>query len=117
MNEKMFEFLQQLATKLGTTSEHLWGVLIKQALVVAVRDIIELVITAALLTLLWKQKDKIFSWAKGYDSRTALIVFGELFIMVWLLICIYSFETVITAIFNPEYWAFDTLLSFFKSIK
>lgn len=40
MNEKVLEALQALAIKLGTTADHLWGVLIKQAPIDGTIDLI-----------------------------------------------------------------------------
>jgi hypothetical protein len=38
MDDKTFQALTNLATKLGTTAEHMWGVLLRQAPITGVID-------------------------------------------------------------------------------
>ena len=40
MNDQTVQLLRELAEKFGTTTEHLWGVLIKQAYISGVGDLI-----------------------------------------------------------------------------
>ena len=40
MNDQTLELIRDLAEKLGTTTEHLWGVLVTQAYISGVGDVI-----------------------------------------------------------------------------
>ena len=106
-NEAIRTMLEQLATHLGTTLEHLWAVLVWQAkLDAAARLATDLVLLCVLLAA-WRRAPKI-PFAKGEDGA---------FLKV-LLYMVLSFATVGCAIFvaglmphhlaqlcNPEYWA------------
>ncbi len=54
MSEKTEQLLRELAQKLGTTAEHLWGVLIKQAYVDSIIGIIVFTLAALFAWWLWR---------------------------------------------------------------
>ena len=54
MKNETRELIEQLAVKLGTTTEYLWSVIIKQAPIYAISSIIELLIIIIMGILLFK---------------------------------------------------------------
>ena len=117
MDDKTLQALTALANKLGTTAEYLWGVLLRQA---PLTGVIDLMLTMAWVigTVLWcrfvarkttrpKRTDDdhspyadwtgeaaFFSWASAavVALTTGLVVSGSL-------------ATTVAALANPEYWA------------
>ncbi len=107
------ETLQLLATKLGTTSEYLWGVLIKQAGIYVYLGSFYSIVLALLTALLcygaWFLNQKVKN--EQWDETT----------YVWVAVCIVAaifflclggeiVGRTITAALNPEYWALDNVL-------
>lgn len=111
MNAETLQLVEKLAAKLGTTSEYLWGVLLKQAPITAIINAIEMVAMAALIYYLWRKLLR--TEFTGYDALTAKVI---LYISMTVftaaagigITC--SFETVITAAINPEYWALKQII-------
>ncbi len=102
----MNEALAILATELGTTSEYLWEVLMKQAPLSAIMELIQyaLLIVACII---WgiKTKDK---W-----QEENWIWIGSVWGLLAMLIIVafLCFPDTIYAFFHPEYWALDKILS------
>jgi hypothetical protein len=118
------ELLGQLAEKLGTTVEKLWAVLLKQA---PISGIIDLVICIGMVAFSvwvfrfvnrkttvheivdgkwtnkeaeWEDEGAFFSW----------VAVGAIFLLT--IICVASeAENITAAFFNPEYWALTKILS------
>ena len=113
MNEQVMKMIETLAVKLGTTGEHLWTVLVKQAYVNSWICIIGLsigwIITVILCTITYKnsKKDSNFS-----DRYSMIILFLTILFSVTIVVttCV-SFPDIITGFVNPEYWAFSKLTS------
>lgn len=122
MNDKTIELLNRLADKFGTTVEHLWGVLVKQAVISAVSEIL-MALTMAVLWLWmfrlirrkttepqptdecrypraeWREEGAVFAWI--------VAAIGLLIVVVQT----YCAATIgITALLNPEYWALKQLM-------
>lgn len=117
MNKETLDLLQQLAAKLGTTAEHLWAVLIKQAFISACTDFLFYVITVALLWFAIKKTPKWAQIISNTDSDfieiggTAAVVVGWVLVgglVIAALICI---PDTIAALANPEYWALKQILN------
>lgn len=81
MDEKYYELLERIATKLGTTAEHLWGVMVKQAPISGITDLISIVVLIAAA----------FLWCKTVHRKTKT-------------------PPIASSFFNPEYWALMRLL-------
>lgn len=122
MNDTTLDLLNRLADKLGTTVEHLWGVLIKQAPITAISD---LVIGAVLvvLTVVWyrfvRAKTKVPprtpenaypSAAWDDDSATFAWVFVVITGLIALMWCVAAMQQAVTAFVNPGYWALKQLI-------
>lgn len=114
MNDKQVEMLQALAVKLGTTVEYLWAVLIRQATVNAITDIIQygLLALAVYVYVRWVRSDK-RDLDNGGDSWPPALILGVPLMLV-AVVAFFSFPNTITALVNPEYWALNRVLSSVK---
>lgn len=104
------ELLRELAEKLGTTVEHLWQVLVKQAALGAFDAVLGMVFAGLILWLcrywikIQKESEEIglIQFVAGIGMIIASFIF--LLNLYWLF----------TAILNPEYWALERVLSLLK---
>jgi len=122
-------FLTALSEKLGTTVEHLWGVLIKQTKVLIVQYIGYQVLLLAIFII------ALYFLGWGFDSfhtiantvyeysgdkvndQTASVVVSVFSIIVIIITPFLFWENVISIITlskNPEYWALETILNDIK---
>lgn len=122
MDEKTLQALTALANKLGTTTEYLWGVLLKQA---PITGVIDLSLTAAwvLLTVMWcrfvlrkttapKPTDEDRYPHADWTDEAAFFSWlsAAVLAIVTALIVTSSFATTAAALVNPEYWALRQIL-------
>jgi hypothetical protein len=116
MNKETTELLQQLAAKLGTTAEHLWAILIRQAFISACTD---LLLYASTIFLVWMCAKKFPQWLSSSnhdpdsDTHFAYIwVFAIASITAAILVIgsVMTIPDTITAFANPEYWALKQIL-------
>jgi len=118
MNEQTLAALTQLATKLGTNAEYLWGVLITQAPITATMDLFVL-IAWVIPTIWWIMyvKRKTTRPAEGYadwgsDDTQTVFSWGSIIILIigiaFAASC--TIPNAITAFINPEYWALMQIL-------
>ena len=120
MNEHAAVVIQQMADKLGTTSQYLWSVLLKQAPVYVVISVIEAVIFCVFIYLYFKFLPKMKALADDYSNDGAAmtavicIIGGAILSGIFILAIFVMFESAVTALVNPEYWALDKLLSAIK---
>lgn len=115
MKEQIAEILSSIATGLGTTTEMLWGALLRQAPVDAAASLIQIVVILVLsITVLRLLKKTDFT--KFYDTCPeipACVAYG----LVWLLIIFSSIafisdiSNILAGFFNPEYWALKEVLN------
>lgn len=118
MNDNATRLLERLAQKLGTTSEYLWGVILKQAPIAAFNGIIFIMMTIALGIILWKIHKKLAMVQKrengrmegGYEHHGAVaggsMVLSCIVFLILLVVSFFLISRITTAIFNPEFWAF-----------
>lgn len=119
MNEQSTKLLEQLAYKLGTTTEYLWGVLIKQAPIAATTQLCQTIGVIIFGFILWKihkyllkENDKGYSRYSTYEEGAAIpMVIGLIIFMFCIIACFICFSDVINGYFNPEYWALDSILN------
>lgn len=116
MNDNTTKLIEQLAAKLGTTSEYLWGILIKQAPVAAtviLTQIILIIIAGFVLYkshLSFSDDDNKVSY---YNLEEGLVVPFTIAVIIWVILVIVSFfmvEEVINGYFNPEFWALNYIM-------
>ena len=126
MNDNTQKFLEQLSAKLGTTTEYLWGVLLKQAHVSATINLIQMTLVILFGVILYKVHRRLMKKDNdndkysetGYDKyeEAAIIpmILAALTFVVLLLISFACIDDIINGYFNPEYWALDKLISSVK---
>lgn len=123
MNKETIEMLKALAEKLGTTSEYLWAVLIKQAYINAFLGIlflIAVIIIDCILISLHKRFSKKDSdnYRDYYDTHEGLGIIMSFAGIAFLILSVGAFfiipYEVATALLNPEYWALDQILDTIK---
>lgn len=125
MNEQTSKLIEQLAQKLGTTTEYLWSVLLKQAPIQASVTLFQFLLIGLFGYVIYRAH-KSLSVKKDYDgySETGYSHYGEragipmtiaLVIFCVLSICaFFCIEDVFNGFFNPEYWALEKVL---RSVK
>lgn len=119
MNEQTIQLISQLANRLGTTADHLWAVLAKQAIVQAIQSSVWAVIWVIIATIGWVFLKKF--WIKIWEEEefgAILIGIGACILTAIALIQIgIAFDNVITTIFNPEYYSFKQMTELVKPAK
>lgn len=113
------ELLDKLASKLGTTAEYLWAVLLKQAPIAASVTLFQLIVICIVGFYLYKAHKR-FSKPDSYDNcnqyenhdylgPTMVCLF-----LVWGFLAVIAFlciDEIFYGYFNPEYWALQEILS------
>lgn len=117
MNEETTKLIRELAEKLGTTTEHLWAVLIRQA---PISSLVDLVLIPALAMALWLSLRIASKGVKGleesfnHDDQNIIMTLGGgaffcLFaILLAFLLC--DLDLAIAGLLNPEYWALKQII-------
>lgn len=109
MEDRTYQVLLSLAERLGTTIEHLWAVLIKQAVVTGMTNVVILAaVTTAACYLTRIVRIKVFEAAYLRDGAWAGVSFMWAFIV---LLWVYLLPDTVAAIFNPEFWALKQVLT------
>lgn len=123
MNEQTVQLLRDLAAKLGTTSEYLWQVLVKQAPISAIIDIL-LILLVGVAIYLWYRLHRNLMVSKewpdtgykgtGYSryEEGAMIpmALSGMALLVFLGISLACVPSIISGLLNPEYWALQQIL-------
>lgn len=111
------EVLRVLAEKFGTTTEFLWGIMVKQAYVFGITALVAFVVSG-IFTFSWNR----FAWSMPFphedEDKTFGVgmarLIGTGFIFVWLCFFLSSLIDIATAFANPEYWALKQVLGGWK---
>lgn len=122
MNDNLTALLDKLATKLGTTTEYLWKVLLVQAKISATNSLIFLVMAVVSGIILYRIHKRLAKPIPGKSyNNSRYEEDGELYIPIMIMaaciwvICSFFIITDITNIingyFNPEYWALKEILN------
>jgi hypothetical protein len=118
--EEMSKLLSQLADKLGTTTEYLWGVLIKQAPIDAITTLFQMLLVLLFGIGLWKvhrwlsksEDDSDCSRYEEYEELAiAPMVIATIVFVILSIVCFFCITDVVNGFLNPEYWALDKILS------
>lgn len=124
MNNQTTELLKQLAQKLGTTTEYLWKVLCKQAIVNGVTELIQIVIIVIFVTFIWKlhvkfakpYKELNHSWYCECDELLIVpMVIAAILSFILILVAFFKIDNVFNSFFNPEYWALNEVINSIKN--
>jgi hypothetical protein len=134
MNEQALNILQDLATKLGTTVDLLWSVMVAQATVAIVQwfaYFVVFVIGAIMTRHLFRKGMIVIGETKPdtYYGRpatpilkfeedpvltlTAAIIGGITALLG--LTALFGIDSVITAALNPQYWALQQIMDIFNA--
>jgi TRAP-type C4-dicarboxylate transport system permease small subunit len=121
--DELTQLLQQLAGQLGTTVEFLWGVMVRQARVEAIYNIVSLCITTILwiasywyikwtcnVWRKWTEIDKIPEEDERYLHLVIVGFFGYVILAVITFVLIVHTKQTVTQLLNPEYWALKQIL-------
>ena len=119
MNYKTAQLLEKLADKLGTTSQYLWNILIKQAKIDATIQLIEMIFFIFVGFGLYKLHKSLSNEnnSNNYEDNSvfgALMVTSFIIYVFVMVIFIFFIDNIINGYFNPEYWALHTLLNSLK---
>lgn len=125
MNDNTTKFLEQLAQKLGTTTEYLWKVLLKQAPISATTTLLQMIFVLIFGWILWKVHKRLLKKSSDdrysenlygeYEIATALPMFlGLITFIIMLCISVAYISDVVNGYFNPEYWALKEVLNSVK---
>lgn len=115
MDEQTQKLIQQLADKLGTTAEHLWAVLVKQAPIFAVTELVsDIAICGALIWLTRFMYGK-YKKVKEFDEDLSHIWFASTVVcLISAIVCVVwsctSLDMVSAGLFNPEYYALKQII-------
>jgi len=123
MKDEYMVLIQKLADKLGTTAEHLYGVLVMQAPISAAIDVITALIMVLLFVFFIKTINRLTLRPPATDTERypsaiitdeaaialmwACVIFFGLFTMI---VSFCALQSAVTAILNPEYWAISQIL-------
>lgn len=114
MKEELLKRLDALAAKLGVASEHIWQVLVKQAGVAAVENLIGILIGVAVMILgPWLfQKGRTTPKVNGdsTDLAVAQMVIGVVCLAVSVVVTIACVVSLPTLVMNPEYFALQKVM-------
>ena len=124
MNDNTAKLLEQLANKLGTTSEYLWQILLKQAPIDATITLIQtigVILFGVLLYRLHKNfsKEEHGTYDSMYHNNSGLAIPMFIACLIFIVLAIATFicmGSIITGYFNPEYWALEKILSSIRPI-
>lgn len=120
--DKLTDLLQALATQLGTTSQYLWSVLVKQAFISGITDlfIYTLLLVACIGEYKWFKylikENHNMSDGEEVGHRMGLVI-SFVLLAIFVIWTLASFSTTLASFFNPEYWALNHILEVIKSGK
>lgn len=120
MNENTTKLIEQLAQKMGTTSEYLWGVLVRQAPIDATANLLMLTILPIASYVVWRIDKRIYSTGLHLDEDDdpSLLGIGMAFIscVVWLFTfsTLFSIGDIIDGFFSPDFWALNYIMETLK---
>lgn len=111
MTPQIEQLITELSAKLGTTAEHLWGVLIKQAPIEAAVSLGIILSVWGLTVLL-----SFFTW-RAYDKGNGdtemfcfLLIVSVIMGIISFFVTGASINEVFSGFLNPEYWAFKQII-------
>lgn len=115
MNEQTQQLIEKLAEKLGTTAEHLWAVLVRQAPITSTTEAIALCIYAAVMVwgyrLVREKTKNDGDWNDNCGSiALPWIIWGVGTLILLIALCC-SLSNIVAGFVNPEYWALKEILS------
>ena len=126
MEEKAFEYIDAIAANLGVAAEHVYGALLKQAMVSGLRSVVYIIICLAVSYLIIKMFKRIYSDVKEGEEGIFVdsygvsiggviaLIFGGIAIVIMFFATMSDISNATTALLNPEYWALKEILDTIK---
>jgi vacuolar-type H+-ATPase subunit I/STV1 len=114
MTEQTTALLRELATKLGTTTEYLWSVMVKGATVNGYINLVEAIFFGLLLLAIGIVAGTIFRRSEDEEVRVASVIAGGLLMVIVGVIFLVTVESAILGIYSPEYVALKDILGRLK---
>lgn len=119
MNDNTAKLIEQLAAKMGTTSEYLWGVLMHQAPVNATITLLQFFLIGVAWYWLYRghkyllNEDNKFNY-EDYNGMNIIMGIVAALLLIITIVAFFSIDLVINGYFNPEFWALDYVLRALK---
>lgn len=114
MDDKTTAMIEKLSEKLGTTAEHLWGVLLHQAPISGAVDlaIIGLIILSAVRLVRFVKGKTTNPDAEFQNNEGAILAWigTYIYLIIIFALVIGSAQDIVAAFLNPEYWALSHIL-------
>jgi hypothetical protein len=111
MNDKTQEALVALSEKLGTTTEYLWTILVHQARYDIITSVIQMIIMFLIVYWTIKLHIKFYKSDAYYkDSVVFAMIFAGGLSIIMIIFFLNGFNELVSAIFNPEFWALNRIL-------
>ena len=118
MNEKTQEALVALAEKLGTSTEYLWEVLVRQAKYDIIVSVIQMTIMFAIvywtikLHIRFSKEDERKNSQYYYKEEILIVpmIFAAITSVIMIVLFLNGFNDLIASIFNPEFWALNRIV-------
>jgi hypothetical protein len=115
MNPELLSRLDALAAKLGVASGQLWEILIRQARLDAINDIVwGLVQVAAIWFLVRLGYRKIKADPHGWDDWIMAYILGGLACFMMSVFAVINLSGAPIQLINPQYWAFRQITGALK---
>lgn len=124
MNNETTKLIESLANKLGTTTEYLWSILLRQAPVSAFIDLVQYAIIILYVYLIYKKHQQLSvvkEWKGGYREESGYsfyeegafipMLIGSIIAVILVISMFFSIPDTINGFINPEYWALKKILS------
>lgn len=123
MNDQTITALDKLASQLGTTSEYLWGILLRQAPFSATVLLVQIILIFIAVYALYRLH--VYFSTEDEDGRSLYYEKQEvlqfpMFICacilgIFIIAAFLLFENILWGFFNPEYWALTEVVSALKA--
>lgn len=113
MNDQTIALIRELAAKLGTTTEHLWGVLIAQARVEFLANSVAYLMIplfCAIAFFFYKKDKESPEDRLGFTPYFFPMAISVCFAVITLVVGMIHFPMYLASILNPEYWALKQIL-------
>lgn len=116
MNEATAKLIEELAAKLGTTAEHLWGVLVRQAPISATVSAALTLAWVVVLVCGWRFAVRSMKQASEdsmmHDEEVRAVVIGSLILVSVATAVAIAIGSVgcVSAFANPEFWALKQVM-------
>lgn len=116
IQQEVINRLDLIASKLNTTVQFLWQVLVSQARVRGVLDGVEGLGLSSLAYLAYKFARKMYAAYKEDDEDYQIVLSGIACGVVYALggLSFWALDSSVTELINPQYWALKELLNLLK---